>query len=445
VLQNKVEGLERQLNQNSRNSHRPPSSEGFKKQPAIPRQKHKKGGQPGHRGNTLKMVNTPDVIIELKPDVCRSCQHKLDDKRTDYTIVSRRQTLDIPPMILQSTEYQRYGCTCGHCGAYNQGTYPKGVNAPIQYGSGVKALVTLLHQNGCLSVEKIQTLFSDLFSAPLNEATILQCQHTAYEKLEAEEQYIKAQLLAGKVCHADESGLRVEGANHWLHTLGNTHYTYQFVHRKRGQAAHEPHLSVLHQYRGWLIHDCYPFYFRFTQAKHGACNAHVIRELQEQAEAGRSWAKRFRKYLLSLYKKTDQGTQKLSKKEQKKALSKYRQLLKAGYKEEPSPQPQPNGIGRPKNTKGRNLLLRLDEKQEAILAFAWHQCVPFTNNLAERDIRPAKTKLKVAGCFRTLKGARIYARINSVIATIRKQKLNPFNELLEIFNGNLPSYRLATT
>jgi transposase len=445
LLQAEVEELKRQLNQNSRNSHRPPSSEGYKKKPAIPRKKHKKGGQPGHQGNTLKMVENPDEIIELKPEVCQECQRKFDGKRTGYTMVSRRQKLDIPPMTLQSTEYQSYGCTCEHCGAYNQGAYPEGVNAPIQYGSGVKALVTLLHQNGCLSVEKIQTLFSDLFSAPLNEATILQCQHTAHDKLEEEEQYIKEQLSAGKVNHADESGVRVEGKNHWLHTLGNERYTYQFVHQKRGYDAHEPHLSVLHQYRGWLIHDFCSFYFRFTKAKHGACNAHVLRELQAQEEAGRSWAKKFRKYLLSIYGKTDQGAEKLSKKEQEKALKKYRQLLKAGYEEEPPPQPQPNGRGRPKNTKGRNLLLRLDEKREAILAFAWHKCVPFTNNLAERDIRPAKTKLKVAGCFRTLKGAQVYARINGFISTLRKQKLNPFNELVGIFNGNLPSYRLATT
>lgn len=445
VLQNKVSELERQLNQNSRNSHRAPFCEGLQKKPALPREKHKKGGQPGHQGNTLRMVETPDEIIELKPGFCQECQRKLAVNRGGYVLVSRRQTLDIPPMTLQSTEYRRYGCTCAHCGAYNQGAYPEGVKAPIQYGSGVKALVSLLHQNGCLSVEKIQTLFNDLFSAPLNEATILQCQHTAHGQLEAEEQYIKAQLSASKVCHADESGVRVEGKNHWLHTLGNASYTYQFVHQKRGYDAHKPHLSVLHDYRGWLMHDFYSFYFRFTKAKHATCNAHVLRELQAQVEAGRSWAKKFRKFLLSLYVKTDQGSGKLSRKEQKKALRKYQQLLKIGYQEEPPPQPKPNGRGRPLNPKGRNLLLRLDEKRQAILAFAWHKCVPFTNNLAERDIRPAKTKLKVAGCFRTLKGAQVYARINSFISTVRKQGLNPFHELVRIFNGNLPSYRLATT
>ncbi len=445
ALEAEVEALKRQLNQNSRNSHRPPSSEGYRKKPALPRQKHKRGGQPGHPGNTLKMVDTPDEVVELKPEVCQACRRELAAEASDYVMVSRRQVLDIPPLTLRSTEYRSYGCTCVHCGTYNYGLYPVGVNASIQYGPGVKAWVSLLHPSGCLSVEKIQTLFSDLFGAPLNEATILQCQHTAYDKVQEEEPYFKERLKASSVCHADESGLRVEGRNYWLHTLGNAEYTYQFVHPKRGYDAHEPHLSILHHYRGWLIHDFYSFYFRFTQAKHGICNAHVLRELQAQEEAGKCWAGKFRKYLLCLYEKTHQGTQKLSKKEQKRALNEYRQLLRAGFEEEPPPRLSPHSRGRPLNTKGRNLLIRLKEKQEAVLAFAWHRRVPFTNNLAERDIRVAKTKLKVAGCFRTWKGAQVYARINGFISTLRKQGLNPLDELRNIFNGGIPSYRLLTT
>ncbi len=387
------------------------------------------------------MVDTPDEVVELKPEVCQACRRELAAEASAYVLLSRRQVLDVPPMTLRSTEYRSYGCTCVPYGTYNCGVSPVGVNAPVPYGSGVKAWVTLLHQNGCLSVEKIRALFS----APLNEATILSCQYTAYDKLQEEEQYIKERLKAIRVCHADESGLRVEGRNYWLHTLGNEKYTYPFVHPKRGYDAHEPHLSILHRYRGWLLHDFYSFYFRFTHAKHGICNAHVLRELQAQKEAGKCWAGKFRKYLLGLYEKTHQGTQKLSKKEQKRALNEYRQLLKGGFKEEPPPRLSPHSRGRPLNTKGRNLLIRLEQKQEAVPAFAGHRCVPFTNNLAERDIRPAKTKLKVAGCFRTWKGAQVYARIHGLISTLRKQGLNPLSELRNIFNGGVPSCRLATT
>ncbi len=151
------------------------------------------------------------------------------------------------------------------------------------------------------------------------------------------------------------------------------------------------------------------------------------------------------RFLLELYGDTAQGTKKLPPRKQEKALGTFDSLNWEGYREEPPPQPPPSGKGRHSNTKGRNLLNRLDGYRAAVLAFAWHTCVPFTNNLAERDIRPAKSKLKVAGCFRTMKGAQNYARIHSFNSTVRKQQLNPFKELKNIFEGKTPSYRLEIT
>lgn len=446
VLENRVKELERRLGQNSGNSHRPPASDGFKKKAALVGKQHKRGGQDGHKGNTLKMVEQPDRVVVLKAEVCTGCGQSILGKKTRYSLLNRRQVFDLPEELrLYSTEYQNYACYCSGCGKYNEGQYPEGVSAPVQYGFGVKSLVTLLHQRGCMSVAKIKELFGDLFSAPLNEATILQCQHTAYAHLEQEEKHIISCLQQSEVIHADESGIRVANRMHWLHTLGNRFYTYQFVHKNRGYAAHEEQQTMLKAYKGWLIHDFYPFYFRFEEAQHAVCNAHVLRELQEQAEAGRVWAKEFRVYLLQLYEQTGQGNSKLSEKMQREAHQKYQQLLDMGYEEEPSAQLAVSGKGRPKNTKGRNLLMRLDTKREAVLAFARHEVVPFTNNQAERDIRPAKVRLKVAGCFRTLKGAQVYARINSFISTVRKHQRNAFKELVNIFKGTTPEYRILGT
>ncbi len=102
--------------------------------------------------------------------------------------------------------------------------------------------------------------------------------------------------------------------------------------------------------------------------------------------------------------------------------------------EEPLPK-QRYANKRPKQTKGRNLLNRLVKYKSSVLAFAHYQQVPFTNNQAERDVRPTKTKIKVAGCFRTKKGADIYARIQSFISTTRKHQRNVFNELVAVFDG----------
>ncbi len=444
LLQKRVTDLEQQINQNSRNSSRPPSSDGHKKLPAIPKQKKKQGGQQGHKGGTLKMVAHPDEVEDIKPGQCRHCHQHLGPA-TEFTLNSRRQQFDLPQIKLYVKEFRSYGCACPHCGTQNQGEFPEGVQAPVQYGPGVRALVTLLHQNGCMSMAKVQQLFGDLFSAPLNEAIIVQCQNDAHDRLQAEEDYIKAQLLRSRVNNADESGVRVEGSGHWLHTLGNTSFTYQFVHKKRGGKAHEPHLSILPGYRGWLVHDCYAFYFLFEKAKHAVCGAHLLRELKGLMGTGSRWAGEFHQFLLELYGDTTQGTKKLPAEKREKALDRFDQLIWEGYREEPPPQPPPGGRGRHYNTKGRNLLNRLDGYREAVLAFAWHTCVPFTNNLAERDIRPAKSKLKVAGCFRTMKGAQCYARIHGFISTVRKQQLNPFKELRNIFEGKTPSYRFTTT
>jgi transposase len=439
-----VEDLEFRLNQNSQNSHRPPSSDGLKKQPALPKQKQKSGGQAGHKGNTLKMVEQADEVEELKPAHCQHCHHTFDSS-TGFILKSRRQQFDLPQIRLRSKEFRSYLCQCPRCGASNEGAYPPGVNAPVQYGSGVRSLVTLLHQNGCMSVAKVQQLFEDLFGAPLNEATILGSQQDAAQRLAQEQQYIKDQLLASPVCHADESGVRVEGKGHWLHTQGNALFTHQFVHKKRGSKAHEAHLSILPRYKGWLIHDCYAFYFKFVRAKHGICGAHLLRELQALTEAGSTWAGKFHRFLLTLYEKTKQGTAKLSSEKQTETLATFDQLIWEGYREEPPAQRPAGRRGKPRCSKGRNLLNRLDCYRQAVLAFAWHKCVPFTNNLAERDIRPAKSKLKVAGCFRTMNGAQNYACIHSFISTVRKHQLNPFKELRNIFEGNTPSYHFTST
>jgi len=99
------------------------------------------------------------------------------------------------------------------------------------------------------------------------------------------------------------------------------------------------------------------------------------------------------------------------------------------------------GRRRPKSTPGRKLLGRLMEHEDAVLAFALVEGVPFTNNQAERDLRPAKVKQKVSGCFRTDHGAAVYARLQAVISTCRKQERNVFVALRNLFAHQPASLR----
>lgn len=435
-LESENKELKAKLNANSNNSSRPPSSDGLKKRPAIPKSKSKRrGGQKGHKGKTLKMVKTADYVVELCPPKC-SCGTSLLLAKKKCKAV--RQVFDLPDPQLEVTEYQQQSCSCPNCGKENVGKFPQGISPNTQYGSGVRALVTLLNINYKIPFKKIKRLFTDLYGYSLNESTQINTLKKCYNLLEQSEAQIKEQLLVSQVNHFDETGLRVAGKLHWLHNSSSTLYTYLFVHASRGKKALLDPVSLLPHYKGWAVHDCWASYFKFNQCKHSICGAHLLRELQGLVDRKSNWAKEMHSLLLEMYKQTNQGKSKLDK--PLKYIRKYNQICRKADEEEPPPIINPRG--KPKRTKGRNLLNRLVKYKDAVLAFAKHTFIPFTNNLAERDIRHAKVKQKIAGSFRTKYGADIYARIHSFTSTLRKYQLhkpdinlNIFKELIAVFNG----------
>jgi len=429
--------LKAKLNSNSNNSSRPPSSDGLKKKPALPKGISKKrGGQKGHKGKTLKMVSSPDYEVGLCPVKC-SCGTSLVQVEKKCETV--RQVFDLPDPTLEVTEYQQQSCICPHCGKVNIGEFPEGISPNAQYGSKVRALVTLLSINYKMPFNKIKTLFADIYGYALNESTQVNTLNKCYHLLGPAETQIKDQLLAAQVNHFDETGLRVAGKLHWLHNCSNNLYTYLFVHTNRGKKALLDPLSLLAEYQGWAVHDCWSSYFKFDQCNHSICGAHLLRELQGLIDRDSIWAGEMHELLLSIYYQTNHGKTKLDK--PLKFIRKYNRICRKADKEEPLPIINPRG--KPKQTKGRNLMNRLVKHKEAVLAFAKYTFVPFTNNLAERDVRHAKVKQKIAGSFRTKHGADIYARIYSFISTLRKHQLhreesnlNIFKELVAVFDGN---------
>lgn len=431
-LEKENQELRARLNQNSRNSHRPPSSEGPRKKPAIPKKKKKRGGQKGHPGKTLEMVNEPKDTIPCLPKHC-SCGHSLEGVKGK--VVERRQVFDLPEPKLEVIEYQRIRCTCPNCQELVSGEFPEGVQAPVQYGTGVKALTALLSVRGCLSYDKIKQLFGDLFGYAINEATLYSANKKAYEALQQPEQEIFRALLTEPTVHFDETGLRCEGSNHWMHTATSESFTYLFVHKNRGKKALRSDYSLLPFFRGWAVHDCMRSYFNFTDCEHAVCGAHLLRELTALVEQDRKWAAAFHSYLMLLYNFTEQGRGVLRKDLRVWAERRYGELLEMAEAEEPPPVKSDNKPGPAKGTKGYNLYRRLKEYKTAVLAFAYHREVPFTNNQAERDLRPSKVKQKMAGCFRTLRGARVYARIQGFISTVQKHELNVFKELRAALDG----------
>lgn len=439
-LELRVKELESQSRQNSRNSNYPSSMDKYKPKPAFPRIKGGKvGGKKGHDGGTLEMVSAPDVLKKQTPEACAHCgrAHGAEPLR----LRARRQVFDIPPPRVEVTEHQVLDWVCSGCQALNQGQFPPDVRANTQYGLRLVAMSALFNNGYNIPRNKVQLIFKDLYGMMLNEQTLQAQNELVYARLAEDEPHIKSKLLQSEAVSFDESSFYVGRERFWGHVASNAYYTALFVHPKRGAAAHEADLSILPSFQNWAVHDCWSTYFNFTGCRHAVCGAHLLRELTALVESGSKWAQSFHAFLLDLYERSDHGRATIPTSEQAEALLKYQNLLEQADNEEPPAIQKPRG--KPKKTKGRNLFDRLTKHRDAVLAFAFHREVPFTNNQAERDIRPTKTKMKVSGCFRTQYGAEIYARIQSFISTVRKLQFNPFNELYTVLSGGIPEYRLA--
>jgi transposase len=400
-LQTETAELRRRLEQNSQNSHKPPSSDGYRKkrvQSALPKgEKRAPGGQVGHKGKTLRQREKPDTVKVHLPWHCAVCRRVISVDEA-YEVVSKRQVFDLPEPKLEVTEHWLGQVEC--CGQAQRGKYPAYVSASVQYGPGVRAWVTKLSVDHKMPLEQICQLFTDMYGYALNSETVEGALEQGYELAAPLEAVTLERLKGAKVVHFDETGLRIGGKLQWLHTASNA----------------------------CAIHDCLAAYFKFTQAQHGLCEAHILRELQALMEERSLWAEAMRTFLLRLYAQP----RPLPGSAAEAARQQYRQILSQAEQEEPPPKPKV-GKGRPKNTPGRNLLRRLKEYEAAVLAFALVEDVPFTNNQAERDLRGAKIKQKVSGCFRTQQGSKVYARLQAVISTCRKQDRNVFALLRNLF------------
>ena len=342
ALEQRVQSLENQLASNSRNSSKPPSSDGFRKPaPKSLRKKGKRksGGQPGHAGHTLKMADRPDDTQVHHVTECEHCGRSLAD---------------------QSAE----------------------------------------------SVEKI-----------------------------------KERVEQAAVAHFDETGSRVEGKLWWLHSASTAQATYYDIHPKRGREAIDD-IGILPHFFGRAIHDFWKPYFGYD-CLHGLCNAHHLRELifvHEQHH--QDWAERMIDCLLDIKDAVDQAKESsdhLASDQIQAFEARYRQVLDAGYAQNPLP-PLPRNArkrrGRRKKPKPRNLLERLDAHRTEALAFMSDFNVPFDNNQAERDLRMMKVQQKISGTFRTEDGAKAFYRIRSYISTARKNAVGAMDALTRLFGGN---------
>jgi len=441
LLQQRVSDLEQRLAANSRNSHKPPSSDGYSKpEPKSLREKSNRpsGGQTGHPGQTLAKSDHPDhtFVHRLRRCPC-GCGAFL--RRRPVVRHDTRQVFDLPQQKLIVTEYKIEVKICPTTGREVSASFPEGVDAPTQYSPRFNALLVYWRVQQLIPLDRITQMVADLFNAPLSEATVQNAVAAAFRALEGFETRTADLLAEASIVHADETGLRVAGKLHWLHVAGTKLLTWYGVSRKRGIEAIQQ-FAVLTGFTGRLIHDCLAAYFQLN-CRHGLCNAHILRELVFLSEVqGQAWAKS----MFLLLRRMHRAVQSQKDRDGPHVAvqlaawtAKFQTVLRQGFAENPihSP-PGPKRRGRPKHTKAQNLLLRLQEHETAVLAFLHDFRVPFTNNQAEQDLRMMKVQQKISGTFRTFHGAQMFARIRSYLSTARKNNRNVFQDIVAAVSGH---------
>lgn len=297
--------LRRRLDLNSHNSHKPPSSDGFKKKPALPKKRgNKSGGQKGHPGKTLAMVEKPDLTVVHHAEKCVECEREFRSEDVGK-IVSKRQVFDIPPPKLEVVEHQLGEIIC--CGQKQFGVFPEDVGNVVQYGVRIRALSVLLNNDYRIPFLKLEKLFADLYGCSFNQSTAVMSNERWSEKLEPIEQEIKGFIRASKAVHFDETGGRVADKLQWFHTACTDLFSYLFVDEKRGEEALTSEQSVIKDFENWAIHDCYGSYFKFEKCRHALCNAHILRELENLKEQGSKWADSMKKLLLEMLERSEKA------------------------------------------------------------------------------------------------------------------------------------------
>jgi transposase len=441
ALEARIQALEDQLAKNSRNSSKPPSSDGLKKpKPKSRRQRSGKssGGQKGHVGYRLEPAEKPQYI-EVHPVL--ECQHcHADLAGVEARQVEKRQVFDLPEVKLEVTEHQAEIKTCPMCGEINRAAFPEGITQPTQYGPHVRAQMVYFHAYHFIPLARTVELVGELYGQPIAEGTVEAAVVELAGRVETVNEQVKAHLVKTDTpVHFDETGVRVKGKLKWLHSASTEQATVYVIHSKRGSDAMDA-IGILPERHGWSIHDAWRPYFKYPEAKHGLCNAHLVRELVFLIEHySQAWAKDFLALLLNMKEKVDTakslGQSALSALQVTMFEQVYDQIVEWGERANPPPIRQASQRGRLKQSPARNLLDRLINYKDEIMAFVCDFAVPFDNNLAERDIRMVKVQQKISGGFRSDDGANVFCQVRGYISTARKNGQLVLDVLYQALSG----------
>jgi transposase len=428
-----VTELKARLNQNSKNSSKPPSSDGFNKpKPTSLRKPSGKaiGGQKGHEGNGFAFPSKINNTVTHDPIECGTCQNKAECI-TSRLVKETRYEVDIQIETV-STAHQTVVMQCPQTKAVLTSCFPAHITGTMQYGVNIEALAVALNTVGMVSINRTHEILSGVFGVSISTGTISGMVSGCAESVAPVVSDIKELIKVKPLIHSDETGVDVDGKVAWAHVASTDKLTHIDVQEKRGQAGMDT-IGVLIHYMGTVIHDCFAPYFNYD-VRHGLCVAHLLRELAAVVQnTGQAWAQSMIDLLLAMKQMKEQIISKCKDTASIYLRKKYSRLfddvMADALLHNPVPVRVPGKRGRVKRGKVGALVDRLILHKDKYILFFTDFDVPFDNNQAERDLRMFKVKLKVSGCFRTITGAKNFAVISSYVGTARKHGIHAFHAI----------------
>lgn len=415
--------LEKTTKKDNRNSSIP-SSQTDKDESSLAPDNGSNGKGKKEKALTAHNTRVKESITSIEVYNCDACGEDLSDVAS--TESERRTKIDIVfEKVIEHVDAQIKQCPS--CDTTVKASFPTDLHGPLQYGAGLKAFVINLLVCQMVALNRVQKLIKSMMDVTLSEASLLKFVWRLHQALEEWEASAKDELLKMPAMNVDETSLRVDKKNHWIHVYSAGDITLKCLDRGRGIKAID-RINIVPRYGGVIIHDCWASYFSYQHCGHGLCGSHLMRELTFVVESnGYGWAQNMKRLLKDTCAKVSKSEQKkISDKDYTNLQKRFRNIISRGEKELPAVPPKPSGKrGKIAKSDAHNLWERIKCHEQSVLLFAKDPHVSFTNNRAERDLRMAKVKQKVSGCFRTIRYAQAYCRISSYLQTMANKGYNP--------------------
>ncbi|MGH3410743.1 MAG: IS66 family transposase [Streptosporangiaceae bacterium] len=442
VLQARVEDLQRQAGRDSSTSSRPPSSDNpYKKKgrdrSSRERGKRRPGKQPGAPGTTMNLVDDPDESFDCPPQECRGCGTGLAG--APVTAQRRHQVTDIEPAPAPTvTQYVAQAKECPCCGTVTEGELPAHVRARASYGPEVSAQAANLTAGHYIPVYRATLLLCQLACIKVSAGWMAGIRGKAAALIQDSGflERVRELLKTAPAVHADETPARAAGGMRYVHLACTQYLT--LMHTGNRSAAAIDTGGVLPGYAGVIVRDGYHAgYGHLTDALHAWCGAHLLRDLKDlyDFEPGKQdWAEKMAALLIEARDAArdarQEGWSALDPEILDSLLTRYRALTTAGL--------VANVYRRTATAKdARRIARRFLSFEDMILRFATRPDLDiFTNNEAERTIRPVKVQQRSSGgCWRTLEGLADFAVTQSYLSTAAKWGVSKLDALRSLFNG----------